>query len=201
MTRTLHTLHVPVIGQDSSFSCGNTCLASVVQYLGRPYSPTELGVLAKTGKDGTDHATLVAAAVATGATVFEKATGTLAELAGFVSRGLPVIVGWWSMSPGDQPWKRGQPRSADCGHFSVLRGTTPTGFLFMDPQNGDDDRTIGYCEMTADAFAAVWYDTDGPAYEKVTRWYMVCNYAGRLFSGEVPGGVDHRPKRSAGKMR
>lgn len=201
MTRTLHTLHVPVIGQASSFSCGNTCLAAVVQYFGHPYSPTELAVLANTTKDGTDHATLVAAAVATGATVFEKSRGTLAELAAFVSRGLPVIVGWWSMGRGDRPWTRGQPKQQDCGHFSVVCGTTPTGFLLMDPQDGDDHHTIGSCEMTAKDFAAVWYDTDGPAYDKVSRWYMVCNYTGRRFSGEVPGGVDHRPKRSAGKMR
>ena len=105
------------------------------------------------------------------------------------------------MGPEGQPWHRGQAKNRDCGHFSVLRGTTPDGFLFMDPQDGEDGQTIGFCEMTAAAFAAVWYDTDGPDYDKVTRWYMVCNYAGRRFSGEVPRGVDHRPKRSPGKMR
>jgi ABC-type bacteriocin/lantibiotic exporter with double-glycine peptidase domain len=198
MTRTLHALHVPVIGQASSFACGNTSLAAVVQYFGKPFSPAELAVLANTTKDGTDHATLVAGAVATGATVFAKAKGTLGELAGFVSRGLPVIVGWWSMGPGDahfdKAWTLGQRKQRDCGHFSVIRGTTPGGFLVMDPQHGDDERTIGYCEKPAKAFEAVWYDTDGPAYEKVTRWYMVLNYAGRLFAKEH-GGEDHRPKR------
>lgn len=188
-----------MIGQASSFSCGNTCLAAVVQYFGKPHSPDELGVLAKTTKDGTDHATLVAGAVATGATVFVKQKGTLGELAAFVSRGLPVIVGWWSMDPDsehfDKKWTLGQRKLRDCGHFSVIRGTTPAGFLFMDPQDGDDERTIGYCEKPAKPFEAVWYDTDGPAYDKVTRWYMVLNFAGRQFAKDVKGGEDHRPKR------
>lgn len=198
MSRTLHTLPVPVIGQPSSFSCGNTCLAAVVQYFGKPYSPAELAVLAGTTKDGTDHATLVAGAVATGATVFAKEKGTLAELAAFIQRGLPVIVGWWSMGPGDahfdKKWTLGQRKQRDCGHFSVIRGTTTDGFSFMDPQDGDDERTIGYCEKPAKAFETVWYDTDGPAYEKVVRWYMVLNYAGRRFAKDH-GGEDHRPKR------
>jgi predicted double-glycine peptidase len=188
-----------VIGQDSSFSCGNTCLAAVVQYFGKPYSPKELEVLAKTTREGTDHATLIAGAVATGATVFAKDKGTLAELAGFIARGLPVIVGWWSMEPDsqhfDRAWTLGERKQRDCGHFSVLRGTTPGGFLFMDPQDGDDDRTIGYCEQSAKDFEAVWYDTDGPAYDKVSRWYMVLNYAGRLFAKDGKGGQDHRPRR------
>ena len=197
MTQTIHTLHVPVIGQGSSFACGNTCLAAVVQYFGKPHSPAELAVLANTTKDGTDHAMLVAGAVATGATVFVKDKGTLDELATFVSCGLPVIVGWWSMDRGsehfDTKWTLAQRKQRDCGHFSVIRGTTPAGFLFMDPQDDDDDHTIGYCEKSATELEPLWYDTDGPAYEKVSRWYMVLNYAGRPFEKVVKGGRDHRP--------
>jgi predicted double-glycine peptidase len=188
-----------VIGQYSSYSCGNTCLAAVVQYFGKPYSPRELRVLAKTTKDGTDHATLVTGALATGATVFERENGTLAELAEFVSRGLPVIVGWWSMDPDskhfNQRWDLRERKRRDCGHFSVLRGTTPGKFLFMDPQDDFDGQTTGYCEMPAEEFEAVWYDTDGHDYKKVNRWYMVLNYTGREFAKKLKGGRDHRPKR------
>jgi ABC-type bacteriocin/lantibiotic exporter with double-glycine peptidase domain len=195
VTRPTHILAVPVIGQRTGHECGNTCLAAVVRYFGKPFSPAELATLAGTTSDGTDHAKLVAGAVATGATVFAKERGTLSELAGFIARGLPVIVGWWSMGPGDlaydRRWTLPEKRRLDCGHFSVIRGTTPDGFLFMDPQDGDDERTIGYCEKSDATFEDVWYDTDTDAYVRVDRWYMVLNYAGHRFADEIGGGEDH----------
>jgi predicted double-glycine peptidase len=173
-------LDVPVIGQATDYACGNTCLAAVVQFLGRRHTPEELGVLASTTEDGTDHAAMIAAAIGTGATVTANANGTLEELATFLHRGLPVIVGWWSMGASDrhfdEAWDLAERKQRDCGHFSVVRGLTSTGLLFMDPQDGDDDRTIGYCEKPAKAFESLWYDTDGPAYEKVIGWYMVLEY-------------------------
>ena len=67
---------------------------------------------------------------------------------------------------------------------------TPTGFMFMDPQDDDNGRTVGLCEKTEEAFKPYWYDTDTDAYERVNRWYMVINYAGRRFADEVGGGED-----------
>jgi ABC-type bacteriocin/lantibiotic exporter with double-glycine peptidase domain len=185
-TRAIHNLPVPVIGQRTGHECGNTSLAAVVQYLGRQGSPAELAVLARTGEDGTDHAGMIAAAVATGATVFAKAGGTLDELAGFIARGLPVIAGWWSMGPGDRDfdprWTLAERRRRDCGHYSVVHGVTPTGLLIMDPQDGDDGRTIGTCEMSDELFERVWYDTDTDRYVQVHRWYMVMSYERRRFA-------------------
>jgi ABC-type bacteriocin/lantibiotic exporter with double-glycine peptidase domain len=194
-----------VIGQRTSYECGNTALASIVQYFGKHHSPTELAKIAGTNKNGTDHAELVKAALATGAHVFTKANGSFGELAQFVSMGLPAIVGWWSMDPGekdfDAKWTLAQRRDNDCGHFSVVCGTTPTGFMFMDPQDGDNDETIGRCEKADETFKRVWYDTDTDAFVRVTRWYMVLNYSGLRFSGSIKDGADHAAAREGRRSR
>lgn len=208
MARNTHILPVPVIGQRTSYECGNTTLTAVLQYLGKHYSTTEVGALANTKKDGTDHADLIAAAVATGATVFARSGGgktALREVTDFVSRGLPVICGWWAMWPGeklgevgldyDKAWTLKQRIARDCGHYSVLRGYTPTTLLFMDPQDGLPGSTIGYCEYADAEWLRVWYDTDTDAYELVKTWYMVINYEGRRFADEIGAGEDHAAKK------
>ncbi|MBL0217212.1 MAG: C39 family peptidase [Myxococcales bacterium] len=179
MTRPPRLLDVPVLRQATGYECGNTALASVMQYLGAPRSPAEIAMLARTTPDGTDHANLVAAARATGATVIEKENGTLDEIAAFVARGLPVIVGWWPLGPGDEDWQPGwspaERRARDCGHFSVIHGITATGVVLMDPE-------VGSYELTFEAFDRAWYDTDTEHYVKVTRWYLVLDYAGNPLS-------------------
>jgi ABC-type bacteriocin/lantibiotic exporter with double-glycine peptidase domain len=200
MTRVTHVLHVPVIGQRTSYECGNTTLASLVQYFGRHYSPTELAQIAGTNKDGTDHAEMVKAAVATGATVFAKSSGSLKEVASFVSLGLPVIVGWWSMDAGekdyDAKWTLKERKKYDCGHFSIICGTKASSFVFMDPQDGENDQTIGTCEKSDETFKRVWYDTDTDEFVRVTRWYMAINYDGRKFADVIAGGQDYGAARA-----
>ena len=119
--RSPHLLDVPVIAQPSDYECGNTSLAAVAQYLGKHYSTSKLRELAGTTTDGTDHRNLIAGAVATGATVVARSDGSFDELASFISRGLPVIVGWWSMAAGDShfdpSWTLAERRANDCGHY------------------------------------------------------------------------------------
>lgn len=208
MARATHALHVPIIGQPTSYECGNTVLASVLQYHRKHFSVSELGELAGTKKAGTDHGGLIAAAVKAGATVFARSGGgakSVREVCGFIDRGLPVIVGWWSMWPGDKVgevdvdydkrWEPAERKRRDAGHYSVLRGYTPTTLLFMDPQSGNHGGTIGYCEWADDELMRVWYDTDTDAYELVKNWYMVVNFDGRRFAAEIGAGEDHLPKR------
>ena len=209
MARATHILQVPVIGQPSDYECGNTALTAVLQYLGKHVTTDEVAALAKTRRVGTDHGDLITAAVETGAQVFAKAGGSgkaaLEEVVGFVSRGLPVICGWWSMGAGaargeagtdyDRRWTRKQRMARDCGHYSVLRGYTPTTLLFMDPQEGPAGTTIGYCEVGDRQWLRVWYDTDTDAYQLVEHWYMVVNYEGRRFADQIGAGQDHPGRR------
>ncbi len=163
-------LEVPVLRQDTPYACGTTALAAVLRYLGLKCSPATLTTLAGTTGDGTDHDKLVAAARASGVTAMAKDHGTIDELVALVARGLPVIVGWWTMGPEDQPfdpkWTVDERRARDCGHYSVIHGVTPTGLVMMDPEEGR-------CELTDEAFDRVWYDTDTDQYVAVQRWYLV----------------------------
>lgn len=190
--RHTHILHVPVIRQRTSYECGNTALTSVLQYFGKHYSVDTLATLANTRTVGTDHGDMIAAAVKTGATVFARSGGgetALADVVELVSRGIPVIVGWWSMDNGphfDERWTLEERAARDSGHYSVVCGYTPSTLLLMDPDNGPR-------EFADEEWMRVWYDTDTDAYERVTTWYMALNFAGLRFTEEFGGGRDFVP--------
>lgn len=214
MARATHILHVPIIGQRTAYECGNTVLTSVLQYHGKHYSVAELEALAGTKHTGTDHGGLIDAATKVGATVFARSGGgqkALTELIGFIDRGLPVIVGWWSMWPGeklgevdvdyDKRWTLAERKKRDAGHYSVLRGYTPETLLFMDPQDGYHGDTIGYCTWADFEFMRLWYDTDTDAYELVKNWYMVVNFEGRTFADRFGAGKDFTPRDVSARRR
>ncbi len=170
MRRAAILLELPVLLQETPHACGTTALAAALRYLGVACAPETLATLARTTEDGTDHANLIAAARASGVTATAKDHGTIAELIALVARGLPVIVGWWTMGPGDLPfdpgWSLAERHARDCGHYSVIHGVTEAGLVLMDPEEGR-------CELTDEAFDRVWYDTDTDQYVTVSRWYLV----------------------------
>ncbi len=190
-------LDVPVFGQREA-ECGNTSLKAVLWHLGRRVSAAELARLAGADRDGINHAGLVAAAGRAGAAVFERAGGSLAELRWFLGRGHPVIVGWWSLDPGDHhfdpAWSLAERRQRDCGHFSVVIGIDTTRLLLMDPQwerRGGRWRVVGRRWMPHATFRRAWYDTDTDAYQRVVRWYLVAHHSGERFAHRFGGGTDH----------
>jgi hypothetical protein len=198
-------LRVPVFGQRDA-ECGNTSLKSVLAYLGKRLSARTLAVLASATTDGIDHAGLVVAARRTGAHVFERVEGSVAELRWFLSQGLPAIAGWWSPDEDDvdydERWSPAERRGRDCGHFSVVCGIERNRILLMDPLwhiRGGRRRVIGRRWMAIRQFHKRWYDTDTETYDRVDRWYMVAHFDGLQFSSIVGGGIDHAPcVRSAG---
>lgn len=162
-----------MLRQATGYECGNTSLAAVARFFGRTCSPAEFARLANTTHAGTDHENMIAAALATGASVFVKSCGTRDELRFFASRKLPPIVGWWSMEQGDAHynprWTRRVRRKKDRGHYSVVNGVSEDAVTLMDPEDGD----ISIARAT---FDRIWYDTDTHRYTQVLRWYMVMNY-------------------------
>ena len=129
-------LRVPVFGQRDA-ECGNTSLKSVLAFLGKRLSARNLAVMASATTEGIDHQGLVVAARRTGARVFERVEGSVAELRWFLSQGLPAIAGWWSPGEGDvdhdERWSPAERRARDCGHFSVICGIERNRILLMDP--------------------------------------------------------------------
>jgi len=205
MPRATHILHLPIIGQRTAWECGNTVLTSVLQYHRKPYSVDRLRELAHTKTTGTDHGNMIEAAMLAGANVFARANAgtrkSMHDLIYFIDRGLPVIVGWWSMWPGpkfgqydvdfDKRWKKRERKRRDAGHYSVLRGYTPSTLLFMDPQDGYHGDTIGYCEWADFEFTRLWYDTDTDDFEPVRNWYMVLHFEEEGFAKKLRGGKDY----------
>jgi len=174
-------LAIPALGQPTGYECGNTCLAAVAAFFGRPGDIAAFGTLARTTSVGTDHANMIEAAIASGATVESGARGTIDELEAWLARGVPPIVGWWSMGTGDAHWRRRNRRSRrkkDCGHYSVVQEVTATEVVLMDPQAGPDRHPWSDHRLDRRTFERVWYDTDTSRYVKVERWWMAMRFEG-----------------------
>lgn len=99
----------------------------MLRYFGKDYSVATLRELANTCTVGTDHDDMIAAAVKAGATAVARSGGgetALAEIAELISRGVLVIVGWWSKAPGDldhvERWTPEERMARACGHYSVF---------------------------------------------------------------------------------
>lgn len=192
-------LDVPAFRQREA-ECGNTSLKSVLWYLGRRVSAARLARLAHASTEGIEHAGLVTAARRAGASVFVRDHGSLAELRWFLARGLPAIVGWWSMEEDDRhfdpAWPLDQRRRLDRGHFSVVAGMDATRILLIDPQwptTTGRPRVTGRRWMARSTFRRLWYDTDTPRYRRVERWYLVPHLSAERFAARIGGGADLEP--------
>lgn len=175
-------LPVPVFAQREA-ECGNTSLKAVCWYHRRRLSARYLGKLANLDSNGIDHADLVTAARKTGAAVTAGDGGTIRQLRAALVRGLPPIVGWWSMDREDEHfdprWPVSQRRENDCGHYSVVCGMDDARIQLMDPQwetRRGVYRVIGRRWMPIHDFLRVWYDTATHRYVRVSRWYMIASY-------------------------
>lgn len=163
------SLAVPRLEQPTGYECGNTSIAAVARFFGRPTTTAEVARLARTRSIGTDHQNMIEAATELGARVHAQAGGTIADLAASIANGVPPIVGWWSMEPRDRHFRRRNRRlrrKTDCGHYSVVTEVTDAEVILMDPQEGPRER------FTHAEFLRVWYDTDTDRYVKVSRWFL-----------------------------
>ena len=200
MTRaSTRSVRLPVreFGQAEAL-CGITSLKSVLWYLRRRVSARALARLAGPMPDGIDHEDLVEVARMAGFAVFARAGGTIGELRDFLMLGLPPIVGWWSMDPGDldydPSWSLAERRERDCGHYSVLCGFDVGRVQLMDPQWEERPgrlAVVGRRWMPTSRFRRVWYDTDTDAYRKVASWYMVVHREAGGFRERVGAGKDY----------
>jgi ABC-type bacteriocin/lantibiotic exporter with double-glycine peptidase domain len=165
--------------------CGPASLKIALSYFGKDFSEEELAKLAGASADyGTDHEPMIGALNALGATVFEKAGGTIDELKHFIQKErLPVIVGWWSCYGANPDF---QNTMEDEGHFSVIYHISDQYVYLMDPAA---DACLS--RLTLKKFLSLWFDTDTPENRRVDRWYIVHNFSGKIFN--LPGGKNHHP--------
>jgi len=204
----LKPLPVPVFSQADGRSCGTTSLKSVCRFHGKRVSKKTLNALCGLTEDGIDHIPLAKGATKLGAHAFVKAEGTLSELRHFIERGYPVIIGWWSVQPDeaaagygpfDPAWDREARAEGDCGHYSVVYHMSEKYVWIMDPQRFMQAGKLvrgGRRRFRIEDFLSAWYDTDGPEYQKVERWYLVVNFDGKTFGKRFKDGKDLLPEEA-----
>jgi hypothetical protein len=164
--------------------CGPASLKIALSFFNKEYTESDLAKLAGSNDFGTDHNSLIKAAVSVGATVFEKASGTIEEIVYFVRRErLPVIVGWWA-DRGTNPCGESRRPEDDEGHFSVVYYVSDKYIYLMDPASDS-----GITRLSLKKFLDRWWDLDTPDYVRVERWYMVLNFEGKKFN--FNGGLNY----------
>ncbi len=173
--------------QEKSGSCAQASAKIVLDFFKKKWPEKDLWELTGFTEDGTDREPLIEGLRKTGATVSVKNNGTVEDLKKFISMGLPVIVGWWSMTPEDfhfnPKWDLEERKKNDCGHFSVISGVSDKSVTIIDPDGYllEIGNKTGKQKMSLKEFKKVWYDTDGPEFKLVRRWMMVLNFNGRHF--------------------
>lgn len=157
-------LDVPVVLQDTDYSCGAAALVAVARYYGVPDLDCQCQAVRELGTSpaaGTRPEAIVACAQQHGL-VAEAATGlTVEDVVDNLEAGRPVIAA--VQAYGDSPQ---QVRDADSGHYVVVIGYDETSgephLALMDPSSG-------YATVGIDDFERFWYDKElgGERYDRL----------------------------------
>jgi ABC-type bacteriocin/lantibiotic exporter with double-glycine peptidase domain len=145
-------IRVPLIRQDTGYTCGVSSLQSIFAYYGQDYRADKLAeALKTTPSDGTDYKDIIRVALINGYHV-QKVTGmTIDHLKACIDARTPVLLAIqaWPEKPVNwsQDW--------DDGHYVVAIGYDEVNFYFMDPS------TVGnYTYIRTDKFLSRWHDKD-----------------------------------------
>jgi predicted double-glycine peptidase len=126
-----HFVPVPLVRQDTEYTCGVAALQSVLHYHGiDALHEGELAALLGTDPDsGTRYRAMAAYARTVGLEATIATDMTIAELAGHIDRGAPVILALQAWADGPIDWSD----TWDHGHYVVAAGHDPHNIYFMDP--------------------------------------------------------------------
>lgn len=128
--------------QSTTYNCGPTCLAMLLDFYGTPYDEREMESLCETSpRGGTRNHKLVEVARGLGAQVVAKENAALEDIITALEAGNPVLVNYFNCKSG-------------VGHFGVVKGIDEgkQAFLLADPKQGDD-----YL-LTFEHFSQHWHD-------------------------------------------
>lgn len=149
------SLRVPLVEQNSDYSCGSAAMAAVLRYwLGKASPSNEEALRAPLGtnpEEGTEVDALVRLGAASGLEATKRVGMSTADLRAILARGRTVIVAF-------QAWKSGGGSWADewaSGHYAVLVGMDDSRAWFMDPSTPD---TYAFVELPE--FEQRWHDID-----------------------------------------
>ena len=131
--------------------CGPASLKIVLNYYGVNKTEQELAKLAHLIPGlGIDDKGIADAAMALGFNVEIKNEGNLKDIEEWLTKGVPVIVDWFTRGRKDYS----DSEVAD-GHYSVVFGLDDTHIYLQDPEIGQERK------MSRDDFMKVWFDFSG----------------------------------------
>jgi predicted double-glycine peptidase len=137
--------------------CGPASLLIALDYWGISKTERELAEICGTSNNiGTSDAGLKRAAERLGFKADIRNFSSLNDIAGWLRRGISVIVDWFTRGRSDCP----DSEVAD-GHYSVVAGLDETHIYLQDPEIG------GMRIFTRADFLKVWFDFAG---DHITSW-------------------------------
>lgn len=131
--------------------CGPASLKIVLDHYGIEKTEKELAILTKLVPGlGIDDRSIAEAAKALGFKAEIKNRATFEDIAAWLSKGVPVIVDWFTRGRADY----GDSEVPD-GHYSVVVGLDEEFIFLQDPEIGGERR------IARDDFMKVWFDFAG----------------------------------------
>jgi predicted double-glycine peptidase len=146
-----NALAVPVVEQQTDYSCGPATLMAILRYWQRPVaSEQELyPALHTTVKDGTEPFMIEAVARAHGLHAEYRIGATVDDLRAALAAGTTVIVDLQAWRDTPHPWRN----DWDDGHYIVLVAIDGDRLYAMDPSADD-----GYSWLTLGELEERWHD-------------------------------------------
>lgn len=139
-------LPVPIVAQETDYSCGAAALLALMQYWGVDQGLSETDLhddLETTKKDGTPPFAMAEEATARGLKSNYRGDVTSEDLRDALTVGVTVILDIQADEPEDE----------DSGHYVVLVGMDGENAYVMDPSSGGS-----YAWLPLDELDARWHD-------------------------------------------
>ena len=139
----------PFIQSDDS-RCGPATLKMILNYYGYDVSEDTLALrCGHTYQQGCTNSDMEKVLKSYGFETFSKTNGTIEDLKYWISKGIPVIIDWFTT--GVNPTNEDGPD----GHASIVVGVTETHIQILDPEHGE------VRNMKHNDFMRVWFDWEG----------------------------------------
>jgi len=144
-------LGVPIVEQQTDYSCGPAALTAVLRYWQRPVAREQdlYAPLRTSAKDGTEAYMLEAVARAHGLRAQYRSDVTVDELRAALAAGTTVILDLQAWRDTKRPWRD----DWDDGHYVVLVAIVGDRLYAMDPSADD-----GFSWLTLGELAERWHD-------------------------------------------
>jgi hypothetical protein len=169
-------LNVPYFSQNDNVSgtgyreCFSSSLAMISAFYQKVKSDDQYNLIRQNYGDSTDLGAQLATLTKLGLKPAFKTNGDASILEDLIAEGKPVAVGWLHKGPVTSP--------TGGGHWSVVIGSTPSHFIFHDPNGEASLVSGGYVSNSGGKQVSYSRKNWLPRWEvegKGTGWYLTCS--------------------------